>query len=521
MIKTFFLSCLLAVSAQAQCPWILTEIQADPTPSRGLPEVEYLEFYLDSSIPVNLSGWNLHVNSTRIPFPNQTIPPFSYFVVVAESQRQKVTWDALTVWVSRLTLPNSGAELSLTSPQGRCFSLSYLPQWGKRSSEGGYSLEVQNKSGACLGGQVWSSTQSLTGGTPGKPPVQGYQALPQPKVTQVWADSTTWTLRFSQSMRPSVGHWQGKALQCRWVDEKTCQVDQALPKSSWQSGILADFEDCTGQLLADTLLTFGRFDPPSQGEWRWNELLVDPLDGTSGFVELKSHALEPRVWTGGSIEYQSSTSTRKVIFEVGSIGKILSPGDVWALTKANPGWEGRYQVGKSIDFLNSWHDLSNEGGTLQIKRSDGQLLDQITYSSQWHHPMLRAEDGRSWQKMTTVWNPTPTLWGLATPGWEPQPNDIRTQWEFEPAFLSKSKNEAILHFSLPDDQFILQAKIYDRFGQMRYQYPSSHIFPKSGHWIWSFPDLPGSKEHYFVFFQGFHPDGRLFHEWVPFIWEIN
>lgn len=523
MIKTFLVlaSCLPVSLALGQCPLFITEIQADPTPSRGLPEVEYLEIYVDSPQPISSQGWTLRVNNTVATFPAQILQPDSRYVLVAESQRARVDWAAPTLGLSRLTLPNTGAVITLQSPTGPCQSVTFDPTWGRRYEEGGYSLELMNRSGACLGKSLWQSTQSLQGGTPGLPPVGGEWPLPNPRLVSIVPDSTGWALHFSQTMLPEVGRWNGQTAVGSWLSETIFRIPATPVPDVWQRGTLTEWVDCTQQILPDTVVAWGWFSPPQPGEWRWNEVLVAPVEGSQGFFEIKSEAKVPRLWPGGQITYGSASSTRPVTHSLPSQGQILSPGETWAFTGLNPRWESIYTVKGRVDSLRSWVDLANEGGTLRLSLSNGQLLDEVVYSSDWHHVLLAADQGRSWQRFSQHWSPSPTVWGLASPGWQPEDSGKEASWQLEPAYLSHQQTEALLHFSLPSADYVLSATIVTPEGQVVYRYPTSHTWPPSGTITWSFPALPGIGKYYYLHFHGFHPDGHIFQQWVPFIWEFD
>lgn len=515
------MTCLSVGLAAGQCPIQLTEIQADPTPSRGLAEVEFLEVYVDSPDPIALQGWTLRVNSTSATFPVQTLLPYTRYVLIAESQRSRINWSAPTLGLSRLSLPNAGATLTIHSPDGPCSSVSYDPSWGKQYAEGGFSLELMNLTGACLGKRMWQSTESPQGGTPGMPPIQGEKPLPMPFVKTIIPDSTGWAIHFSQTMQRLSGDWNQKECIGNWVNETVFHVTQVPELDRWQRGTLVNWVDCTGQILADTLVSWGWFAPPQPGEWKWTEILVAPTLGSQGFIEIKSEAKVPRLWPGGQIQYMSNTSTRTVEHTIPSRGQILSPGETWAFTGENPSWELLYQVGPRVDSLPGWADLANAGGQLSLVLGNGLLIHQVVYSEAWHHPLISANLGRSWQRFESNWSPTPTLWGLATPGWEPNQVESDETWRFDPAYLSAKSPEAMLYFRLPSPDFVLTASLVDAYGHLIYRYPESQTWPVSGAISWKFPNLPGKRKHYYLHLHGFHPDGRVFQKWIPFIWEFD
>src|SRR5690606_15606195 len=61
---------------------IITEILADPSPSVGLPEAEFVEIFNRSMGTVNLGEWTLSDERTSARLPSVSLPPQEYAVIV-------------------------------------------------------------------------------------------------------------------------------------------------------------------------------------------------------------------------------------------------------------------------------------------------------------------------------------------------------------------------------------------------------------------------------------------------------
>ncbi|MGA3012624.1 MAG: lamin tail domain-containing protein, partial [Bacteroidales bacterium] len=64
---------------------IIDEVMADPAPSNGLPETEYVELYNRTLFPVDLYGWSFQYGSSEKIFPSVTISPHEYLILTGDS----------------------------------------------------------------------------------------------------------------------------------------------------------------------------------------------------------------------------------------------------------------------------------------------------------------------------------------------------------------------------------------------------------------------------------------------------
>ena len=63
---------------------IINEIFADPTPSIGLPEYEYLELYNTTGSAIDLTNWTITIGSTDKIFPSSVIESDSFVILIKE-----------------------------------------------------------------------------------------------------------------------------------------------------------------------------------------------------------------------------------------------------------------------------------------------------------------------------------------------------------------------------------------------------------------------------------------------------
>ncbi len=146
---------------------IINEFLADPTPSVGLPEVEYVEVFNPSTHSIELEGFTLD---------GQTIEPYrlesnSYVVLADQSSLSDFGISNVAGVQSMGALTNASDVIVLRDQFDNVVdSISYnASEWFADTDKdnGGYSLELINPFQPCSDGNNWSGSTNANGGTPG------------------------------------------------------------------------------------------------------------------------------------------------------------------------------------------------------------------------------------------------------------------------------------------------------------------------------------------------------------------
>lgn len=150
---------------------VINEIMADPIPSAGLPEYEYIELYNPNSYPLNLKNWELQINSRTKSFESYTINSNEYLILCDDEVAEVFSKYGETYSFSGLpALNNSGAVITLKDSSQRTInSVSYNDDWyqDEERENGGFSLEKIDPLNNCSGKLNWSASKKDNGGTPG------------------------------------------------------------------------------------------------------------------------------------------------------------------------------------------------------------------------------------------------------------------------------------------------------------------------------------------------------------------
>ncbi len=147
---------------------VITEIMADPTPTIGQPDAEYLEVYNRSSNHINLRNFTLN----GVLLPAYTIEPQAY-LLIANTANYTNYFSTLTNAIGQSgfdPLTNAGDVVVLRDQFGNeVDSLFFNLNWydDQIKDDGGYSLELINPELACSGDNNWTASANSSGGTPG------------------------------------------------------------------------------------------------------------------------------------------------------------------------------------------------------------------------------------------------------------------------------------------------------------------------------------------------------------------
>ena len=141
---------------------LITEIMANPTPSAGLPEAEYVEIYDASNKILSLKGVVLADKVSASYLANSTIKPGEYLILTPSANAS--SFEAYGDVMTLLTWPNlnnDSDKLSLYNKSGdEIFTLTYAQSWYRSQSKsaGGYSLEMIDLNYPCVEEGNWTAT---------------------------------------------------------------------------------------------------------------------------------------------------------------------------------------------------------------------------------------------------------------------------------------------------------------------------------------------------------------------------
>lgn len=530
---------------------LINEILADPTPALGLPEAEFVEIYNTSQKIFKLDDYQFQDETgSPLVLPPLLIYPDDYIIVCdREDQADFMPFGKVAALDGFPALTNGGERIRITNLFGDMIDeVSYSDDWynDPNKAEGGWSLERINPVLYCLPASNWAASENLSGGTPGR---ENSVYNPQletvgPAVTSVYPLSNDQVrLRFTQGMDlagaedlqwysiPTGPAIIGAALSAENTNEIILQLDSEL-----QAGQVYHLEidpllrNCTGKTLTgNTTFAFGLAEEAVAGDLLINEILCNPYIGGSDFLEMinvSAKIIDLSTLSIGNIQPGNTD------IEAIQQAYLLLPGDLVVLSESPANILQNYSVPEPHKLLeNPLPTFPDDFGniTLGIQDLFGlEIIDEVDYSDEWHHPLLDDQNGVSLERISVTQNSQdPANWqsaastvGFASPtGTNSQSKEDGTpekgDFTIHPRTFSPDQDGRddflSIIYELERDGFLCTITIYDIHGNEINQILKNELLAREGIIKWEGLTANGEKAAvgiYIIHIELSHPDGE-------------
>jgi hypothetical protein len=429
---------------------VINEIMANPDPSMGLPEAEYVELYNRTGYSLNLTGWTFVAGSTSKKFPVSTIGPNDYLILCEDSAVEKLILygKALGLFTSSTTLSNSGTNLVLMDSTGTVISwINYTDQWYKDDYRalGGWSLEQTDPANPCAGISNWASSSDPSGGTPGaknsiyasNPDVSAPElsriAMLSDSVVQVFFTEPVDKSGLDTSLF-TVDHGVGHPFKAGCYLQNSAVLSLSFKnnfknETIYQLTVSDSITDCTGNLIGATKT--GRFAVPSSADSLdivVNEVLFNPLADGADFVELYNRSSKVIDLTKLLFcSRDEDTYKLKGFYQISDSGYLFFPSEYMLLTTDFSNIKQNYHVPDSALCIEmaTMPSLNDDKGYVVITDKVLHVIDGFVYSEDMHYPLLTSNEGVSLERVnfdqatnnSDNWHSASETSGFATPGY--------------------------------------------------------------------------------------------------------
>lgn len=523
---------------------IITEIMADPTPSVGLPDGEYIEIYNNSNKVFQLSDVGFQADASQKELPAHLLLPQQYIIICDDAIAGNFTTTTLPL-SSFPALTNSGESLSLyvIADNSTINTLTYKDTWYKDSDkkDGGWSLELINLNGPYNCDGNWAASTANVGGTPGiVNSINGMidditgpriiQAIPLSEYellltfNEAIDFSSTTIDQFSISPHLSIdgifdqGNTQQILLQL---------TDEIQSQTTYELSIGTNITDCIGNaVLPLTTIQFGLPEAPIPSDLLINEILFNPQSGGKDFVEI--YNASDKIINLSNLTIRNTAKMGSSASNIIDQDYLLFPSDYVVLTEDKDDILDRYSVAHPNKMITqNIPSFDDDEGNVTLQYNT-EIIDSLRYTQDWHFSLLADEDGVSLERISTLqptqnsgnWHSAASTVGYATPTTQ------NSQWR------AGSTNSNILHIPhhrlSPDGdghEDVLQIKyevaqagysinlfIFDANGRPIQQLASNLLLASKGNFKWEGTTDDGLKARmgiYIVWAEIFHPDGHV------------
>lgn len=405
---------------------VINELLIDPTPAVELPENEFIELLNVSNFDLNLQNWKISLDDKTYTLPSYVLKSNQSVILTHGNAISYYSslGDAIPVIGTTYFLPNSEGNLKLISPKNVLIdSLIYKSKWYEENLDG-TSLERMHNEFSCLHPCNLLPSLDPSGGTPGK---TNSRLEPEPKIDVsiekvVLRNDSTFLIQFSDyidttsSLLVSVSNpYELSAYS--FPETNAMHVTLEYPVKSMDTvqilikGLLDLCGNTLDELQTSTILFF-----PAKHDVLITEIMADPLPVVSlpefEYVELYNNTLYDVDLTGWTLETSGGTKFFKAHLLPSKERLILCHEDAIAFFN---------QQGTCMDLFSSISTLLNTKDTLIIRDQQGNMIDSVFYSEDWHsdgksdggwsleltHYERPCRPQANWKSSTHPWGGTP------------------------------------------------------------------------------------------------------------------
>jgi len=497
---------LLLFCIQAHGQVVINEIMADPAPSAGLPECEYIELYNTGPWEVSLNGWRLFCEDDPVKLDGAVIGPGSYLVLCRSSCRQEMARYGEVFPVEGMpALTNKGEALFLKNRWGQMVSfVHYADDWygDALKKEGGWSLEQVDAANPCGGRSNWTASNDPRGGTPGRAnsvedthpdlasPVLRFVGMP---------DSTTVLLEFDEPLTsdavvsPESYHVEGIGAPVDVRYPGSCfhrvQLVFADPFRAgvrYRLAVRGRLTDCVGNTIGEG--TYGIFELPvlpEAGDVVINEVLYDPWPGGTEYVEIYNRSGKTIDLSGLRMATPKPSQERDVgYYPLSHTSRLFLPGQYLVCTRQPDIVAQHYTVEDpgALMGMGRMPVLANRGGRLMLAGDGDRVIDRLDFDKSLHSPLQRTAPGASLERVhydrpsddPSNWHTAAQSAGFGTPTYRNSqfvgPKARRQALTIRPEVFSPDQDgrddllEVCLRFARPG--YVASVKVYDTRGRL-------------------------------------------------------
>jgi len=528
---------------------VINEVFADPDPSIGLPESEYIELYNNTNKLFSLNGWKLIIGGSEKDFSDAVIEPDSFVLLLKEDDIDLFPSNISKIGFSSISLTNGGGDIILEDSNGIVISaISYTDKWynDDTKSAGGWSIERVNPDLFCEEQNNWRASVSNIGGTPGKQnSVFGENVFSADfRITKAYliasnkvkihlnksadslllSDSSYFEINNISAIKsePIAPFFDASILtfNFNFLDNKTYAISAN------------ELTDCSGNVISNAV-QFGILDSALSNDIIINEVLFNPKDDGVDYVELFNNSNSffdlSKLRIANFFEFGEilNPENSKIITEE---ALLFSPHTYLVLTTDSAKIKEQYDCEAPYNFIEvaSMPTLSNDSGTICIiHQSQNQIIDAFAYYEDMHFSLLETADGVSLERLnpnaetqnSNNWHSAASTVGFGTPTYK-NSQELITQSIGELTVSPKSftpnndghKDVCAINWVFSKNNLTATIKIFDSEGRGVKNILNNKMIGNSGNISWDGTSEDGLQLNtgmYIVWMEVFSENGNV------------
>jgi hypothetical protein len=427
---------------------VIDEILADPAPTIGLPNAEFIELRNVSDSSINLKQWRISDGtSTATINIDYFLQPDSCVVICSTPAVILFSSFGPSIGVSNFpSLNNEMDVISLYSPERRCIHVvAYHMNWFNNAikSEGGWTLEMVDTKNPCSAEENWRASIDARGGTPGtKNSVDGHNPDVQPPafIRAYAIDSITVAAVFNEPLDsneamiphryilddPSVMTLTS-ALKGPLFNEVELKFSRPLQFGKTYQLSITGIKDCSSNSIGlFNKRPIGRPVMPDSLSLAINEILFNPVSDGTDYVELFNKSDRIFDLSRLYISNRASSGTINPPKRISEVPLLFFPGDYIAVSESGKNVQQHFFTSKGDCLLDisSLPSFPDDRGAVVILNEQGRIIDELNYDQSWQFPLLPVREGVSLERvdpngktqLKDNWSSAASTVGYGTPG---------------------------------------------------------------------------------------------------------
>jgi len=425
---------------------VITEILADPSPTIGMPEYEYIELFNASPYPINLTKFKLTSGTYTYFLPTNAVVKSGTYTLLGYKNALNCydsTINFIPLFTSIYTINNDESFISISDSTGLildAFTYKSSLHTDNNKKNGGYALEKIKLINPCGAINNWMSSIHILGGSPGNVNSVAYSFVDSISPTIIdlisLADSSA-IIYFSEPILPSsinqstfeldnmaLLNWQTDSVANLFT---TLYFNTSFSKSKEYTLNVGVYKDCAlnnSKLEQHSLIITEK---AIANDIIINEILFDAPSGYPEYIELYNSSTKIIDLSSLTIFTRNDSGLIDDETFIQSSVYPIFPNQYLALTKDKAKLCERYSClyPSNILVLPSLPTFNDDKDRVGL-HNNLEIFEYFEYSSSMHAPLIKNPDGISLERINPAlpihyessWFSASFSSGGGTPGYE-------------------------------------------------------------------------------------------------------
>lgn len=390
---------------------VITELMADPSPTVGLPEQEYVEIFNQSNVAIVCSDLQLIVGEKAYQLPAKILEPQEFICIT--SQKAKTEFADTSHMAFLKTFPsiaNSGQTIALEYNTHIISSVTFTEEWYSSpfKAEGGWALEKRDTQNLSETRDNWGAAQNHLGGTPGyaNSVATTHPDTLQPHITSLHiTNDTSIVVSFSENIASNEFTTPLNLSDDNQIYSIT-ELNNSLShyvlftsqplqsNKTYTLTIPETWSDIAGNSFAESSYTFAKTDSLLQrNAIIFTEILFNPAVNEPDFIELYNNS---NAYFDLSQVYLSNNET---FYAIADEFCLFSPHSYALISPDAELYKQRSNLNNGLFITTTLPTMPNDAGTIMVLNRWEEVIDSLTYSATWQADYLTDPEGVSLERI--------------------------------------------------------------------------------------------------------------------------